>query len=100
MYYDSKMNDITNKILSNDNSTSNDTRLHPMQPLRVIRDDIEESKKVNDEKKGEIKYETLEEDICNECQIPNILGNCKGCGIYQYTILTEKFDIVAKRRRQ
>lgn len=35
------------------------------------------------------------EMICDQCQIKDIIGNCRGCGLYQYG---ELFEVQTRRR--
>lgn len=75
------------------------------QPLNVIaKDGLDKSSfdnftTNNDFTKGVNNYN----EICTICQIKNIVGTCKQCGIYQYGIMENNnqpsFDITVRRRR-
>ena len=50
---------------------------------------------INDEEGGKEKYEDFRL-ICDNCIIADVVG-CKGCGIFQYAINREKYDIKVRR---
>ena len=51
---------------------------------------------IEDIEGGENDYENYT-SLCNNCMIESIVG-CKGCGIYQYTIIRNEYEITVRRR--
>lgn len=90
--------EMLSDIMNGRNVHSNDTKMHPSQPLNTIAgdgldetspSDAETTTKIEDvddvsnltDKKTEKEFC---EEICSICQINKILGTCNHCGIYIY----------------
>ena len=94
---------IQKKVLV-EHKTDNATRMHPSQPLNVIGGESTDSSPPNAELvKQEVEtipdgeWESVDV-LCEQCQIIDI-SDCKKCGIYQYSVRKELFDIKVRRRQ-
>ena len=102
---DDKFSNLMNRVMKT-KDTIDQTRIVRNQPLRGIRESIElESAEAEtdfnndinteDIKGGEDNYESYE-PLCDQCMIRTIVG-CNGCGIYQYTIIRNEYEITVRR---
>ena len=82
---------------------SSGTRITPLQPLNVIggvdESSTNEEQEIHEEnidkKEGEWKHFR---EICQECYIPNVTDSCRHCGIYQFGVAGNTFEIQVRRR--
>ena len=50
---------------------------------------------ISEDESEENEFESGCEIICSQCQIKDIIGNFRGCGLYQYG---EQFEVQTRRR--
>ena len=91
------LNDVREKLIIASESLNN--KLKPVSTLLSSTEsetDFNNDINIEDIEGGENNYEN-HGPLCNNCMIKSIVG-CKGCGIYQYTIIRNEYEITVRRR--